>query len=82
MTSWIVFITIKIRSILILSDLSLLSFHNQNSWSVTEICNFSILFRNRVAAGWGLEESSHSPGRIVASSPGDVQLQECQEELP
>ena len=73
---------IKIYSIMIHVDLGLLCFHNQNSWPVPEICNFSILFRKRVAAGGGLEEGSHSPGRIVDSSPGDVQLQERQEELP
>ena len=78
----IVFITTKIESILLHGDLGQLSFKNQNCWPVPEMCNFSILFRKRVAPSEGLEEGSHSLGKIVASSLGDVQLHEHQEELP
>ena len=82
MTSLIVFITTKIESILLHGDLGLLSFKTQHCWPVPEICILSILFRKRVAPGEGLEEGSHSPRKIVASSLGDVQLHERQEEIP
>ena len=61
------FMTIRIKSIMIHVDFGLLSFHNQDSWSVPGISSFRILCRKRVAA----------PSPV----PGDGKLQECQEEL-